>query len=91
MAAELREMLHYCVVNAYGEGNFPDLYVCGKSGTAQVGEGLTPHATFAGFCVDEDHPLAFVVIIENGGSGSRQCVPVLSQVLPACIEAMNGQ
>ena len=89
VAAELKEMLHYCVVNAYGESSFPDLYVCGKSGTAQVGAGLEPHATFAGFCVDDDYPLAFVVIIENGGSGSRQCVPILSEVLPACMEAMD--
>ena len=49
VAATLQEMMHYNVVYNYGESNFPDLYVCAKTGTAEVGGGLEPNATFAVF------------------------------------------
>lgn len=90
IAKEMQDMMHYCVTNAYGEDNFPDIHVCGKSGTAQVGGGKEPNATFSGFSMDENYPLAFVVMVENGGSGSRNCVPILSEVLPVCMEAMDN-
>lgn len=88
-ATKLQELMRYCVVNTYGDGNFPDIQVCGKSGTAQVGDHQEPNATFAGFCMDEDYPLAFVVFVEDAGSGSGVCVPILSKVLPVCIAAMD--
>ena len=86
VAATLQEMMHYNVVYNYGEESFPDLYVCAKTGTAEVGGGLEPNATFAGFTMDEDYPLAFVVVVENGGYGRSVCVPIISQVLEACME-----
>ena len=89
VAATMQELMHYNVVYGYGERNFPDLYVCAKSGTAEQGVGEEAHATFAGFTMDEDYPLAFVVFVENGGSGSDPCVPILSKVLPACMEALD--
>ena len=88
-AAALQDMMHYTVVNNYGESNFPDLYVCAKSGTAEQGGGETADATFAGFTLDEDYPLAFIAIVENGGSGTRTCTPIISQVLSACMESMD--
>ena len=36
---------------------------------------------FTGFLMDEEYPLAFIVVVENGGYGASACVPVLSQVL----------
>lgn len=89
VAATLQEMMHYNVTNNYGEDSFPDVYVCAKTGTAEVGGGLEPNATFAGFTMDEDYPLAFVVMVENGGYGRSVCIPILSQVLSACMEDMN--
>ena len=89
VAATLQEMMHYNVVYNYGESNFPDLYVCAKTGTAEVGGGLEPNATFAGFTMDDEYPLAFVAIVENGGSGRNTCVPIISKVLSACTESMS--
>ena len=89
VAATLQEMMHYNVVYNYGESNFPDLYVCAKTGTAEVGGGLEPNATFAGFTMDDEYPLAFVAIVENGGSGRNTCVPIISKVLSACMESMS--
>ncbi len=85
----LAQMMHHAVQTSYGQNNFPDLYVCAKSGTAELGEGTIPHATFAGFIRDEAYPLAFIVVVEHGGSGSATCTPIAGQVLKACVEAMD--
>ena len=54
-----------------------------------MGGGKDPNATFSGFVMDEDYPLAFIVVVENGGSGYRACIPIISQVLEACVEDMK--
>lgn len=48
---------------------FKGLIAGAKSGTAEVGEGKSPHSWFVGFISDEDVPLAFTVVVQNGGSG----------------------
>lgn len=87
----LTEMMRNNVITIYGEGNFPGLTVCGKSGTAQVGGDLKPNATFAGFVTDEEYPLAFIAVVENAGYGSDVCVPILSDVLSACKDWMDNR
>lgn len=89
-ADELAEMMHYNVVNNYGEWYFSGLYAGAKSGTAERGEGQASNALLAGFVRSEDYPLAFVVIVEGGGAGSTACTPIIRQVLDACIVAMNS-
>ncbi len=89
--AVLADMMHQAVVNHYGAWQFPAGKICAKSGTAELGEGTTPHATFAGFLQEEAYPLAFVVIIEHGGSGSAACAPVAGQVLNACVEMLKKE
>jgi peptidoglycan glycosyltransferase len=79
------------VQTRYGDEHFPGLTVCAKSGTGEVGGGKKPNATFAGFVMDEEYPLAFIVVIENGGSGSYVCAPVLGPVLQACKQVLDGQ
>ena len=46
---------------------------------------------FAGFVTDEKYPLAFIVVVENGGYGSSTCVPILSKVLKACKSVLDGE
>jgi len=46
---------------------------------------------FAGFVADEEYPLAFIVVVENGGYGASACVPVLSRVLDACKAVLDGE
>ncbi len=89
-AALLQEYMRNNVQTVYGDENFPGLTVCAKSGTSQLGGGKTSNAMFAGFVADEAYPLAFVVVVENGGYGSAACVPILSKVLPACQEVLDG-
>ena len=90
-ARTLREYLRNNVQTVYGDENFPGLTVCAKSGTGEVGDGRKPNATFAGFVADEEYPLAFICVVEDGGYGSRICVPILSDVLAACKEVMDQE
>jgi peptidoglycan glycosyltransferase len=87
-AATLTQMMRDDVVNNYGTYNFPDVYVCAKSGTAEV-EGQNPNAMFAGFVQDSEYPLAFIVIVEDAGSGSAVCASIAGDVLTACMESMD--
>ena len=90
-AAKLQSYMRSNVVNVYGDWNFPGMTVCGKSGTSQLGGGQTSNAMFAGFVTDEEYPLAFVCVVENGGYGASACVPILSQVLGACRTVLDGE
>ncbi len=78
------------VKSVYGDGNFSGLPVCAKSGTSQLGGGQKSNAMFAGFVDSEQYPLAFMVVVENGGYGSHTCVPILSKVLAACKSVMDS-
>ena len=88
-AAEvLTEFMHNNVVRMYAPVNFSDVKVCAKSGTAEVA-GSNPTSTFAGFLDSEKYPLAFVVVVEEGGSGAAS--PVAAAVLRACINVMYAE
>ncbi len=91
VAAQVREYMRNNVRSIYGDWNFNGLSVCAKSGTGQLGGGQTANAMFAGFVEDEQYPLAFIVVVENGGYGSSTCVPVISKVLSACRSVMDGE
>ena len=58
--------------------------MAGKTGTAQLGEGM-PHAWFTGFApYDGDAPrLAFAVLVEHGGYGGRVAAPIAREVMEA--------
>ena len=90
-AGILTEFMRNNVENNYGSSNFPGLTVCAKSGTSQVGGDAVSNALFSGFVADEEYPLAFIVVVENGGYGSSACVPVLSKVLAACKAELDNQ
>ena len=91
VAQTLQEYLRNNVVSIYGADKFPKkMTVCGKSGTSELGGDQAPNAMFAGFVMNEEYPLAFIAVVENGGYGSSTCIPVLSKVLSACKEIMDG-
>lgn len=74
-AAALAELMAHNVTAQYGASRFPNMDVCAKSGTAEVGAARPPHAWFAGFLRNPDAPYAFVVLVENGGSGADAAAP----------------
>ena len=86
-ARKLKEMMAYNVSYSYGgEESFPRMRLCAKTGTADLGGGLTSHAWFVGFLDDEEHPYAFVVLVEHGGGGLSAAAPVARRVLQHCLQ-----
>lgn len=86
-AEQIHKMMRNNVEQTYGASRFPD-GTCAKSGTAEVGGGLSPNAWFAGFIDDPTHPYAFIVLVENGGGGSSVAGEVASKVLNAIVDKM---
>lgn len=81
----LGAMMHYNVVSHYdGANSFPGLSLCAKTGTAELGDGSS-HAWFVGYLLDEQHPYAFVVLVENGGGGLYAAAPVANALLQAAV------
>lgn len=85
-AEKLGAMMSYNVAAHYdGPNNFPGLKLCAKTGTAELGDGSS-HAWFVGFLADEQHPYAFVVLVENGGGGLSAAGPVANAVLQKAVQ-----
>lgn len=91
VAQQVKEYMRYNVRQVYGDWNFPGLSVCAKSGTSELGGGQKSNAMFAGFVDSDEYPLAFMVVVENGGYGSHTCVPILSKVLGVCKAEMDKE
>jgi penicillin-binding protein 2 len=73
---------------------FPDIDLAGKTGTAQVSHvtprGVDPdkvwyfnrdHAWFAGYAPVSAPEIAIVVLVEHGGGGGKNAVPVAMRVV----------
>jgi peptidoglycan glycosyltransferase len=80
-AGQVRQMMIAMAQNHRGlrEG-LPGLTVGGKTGTAEVGNGLNPHAWFIGFVEAEGRTMAITVVVEHGGQGGSVAVPIFAQV-----------
>lgn len=90
-AAVLADMMAQNVTDTYGAGRFPNMDICAKSGTAEVGGGKAPHAWFTGFLRNPDAPYAFVVLVENGGSGADTAGNVAAKVLGALVNGYGEE
>ncbi len=83
-AKKLKMMMKNNVEEVYGESSFPGLDIYAKSGTAEVGGGKTPNSWFTGFITDK--PYAFIVLVENGGSGTSVAGSVANTVLQELVD-----
>ena len=78
----MKDMLRNNVKNQYGDYRYEGLNLCAKSGTAQIDSNENHNiAWFTGFMDDDSCPYAFVVVIENGNSGSQTAGPVANRVM----------
>jgi len=62
--------------------------VAGKTGTAQLDEGV-PHSWFAGFAPyegDRAKSIAFAVVVEHGGYGGTTAAPIAREIVDAAAE-----
>lgn len=85
-AVILQNMMRNNVEDNYGTENFPGLAICAKSGTAEVKKNERPNAWFAGFLNDEEHPYAFIVLVEKGGFGSQVAGSIANKVLQEVVD-----
>ena len=84
MSRSLADQLGF-IIEIENRQNYPGLEIYAKTGTAEVGGGREPHAWFVGYITNPDYPLAFVVIVENGGGGAAVAAPIANQVLQAAV------
>jgi peptidoglycan glycosyltransferase len=92
VASQLTRML-VAVVDAGtgGPAKIAGVAVAGKSGTAQQGNGLPPHAWFTSFAPADNPQVAVAVVVEDGGNageeagGSRAAGPIAKAVMEAVI------
>ncbi len=83
-AQTLARLMRSNVVNHYSDRKFPDLQMCGKTGTAEVMNEKS-HAWFTGFSQRADFPYAVVVCLENGGAGYNDAIPVANKTLQSLL------
>ena len=88
-AKELKKMMRKTVEDNYGDWNFGEIKMCGKTGTAEVSETEKPHSWFLGFCEDQRTPFAVVVVVENGGWGSSTALPIASKVINEAVKTFS--
>jgi len=85
-ASQIKDMMRYNVEEQYGDYNYEGLNLCAKSGTAQIDSNDDHNiAWFTGFMDDADNPYAFVVVVENGNSGSQTAGPIANRILQALV------
>jgi penicillin-binding protein 2 len=84
----MRQVVHEPGGTAYkywhGEGEVPDVTVCGKTGTAQSNRKGLDHAWFAGFAPFGKPAIAFAVLQEYAGSGGAEAAPLAREVIAIC-------
>ena len=92
VASQLTRMLVAVVDTGTGRpAKIAGVAVAGKSGTAQQGNGLPPHAWFTSFAPADDPQVAVAVVVEDGGNageeaaGSRTAGPIAKAVMEAVI------
>lgn len=78
-ASSLDSLLRNVVSSYYGDSSFSGFEVCGKTGTAEVGGSADPTSWFVGYT--QDAPYAFVVVVEEGGSGRTSAMSVAKEML----------
>jgi peptidoglycan glycosyltransferase len=91
-AIQLTQMMVSVVQGGTGTAaQIPGIEVAGKTGTAQHGEGLAPHAWFVSFAPAQNPKIAVAVIVLDGGSlgseatGGVLAAPIAKAVMEAAL------
>ncbi|OGZ98231.1 MAG: penicillin-binding protein 2 [Candidatus Sungbacteria bacterium RIFCSPHIGHO2_02_FULL_47_11] len=80
--AEVRRGMRRTVTSGTARmlGSVP-VAVAAKTGTAQVGGSLLPHAWVTAFAPVENPEIAITVMVENAGEGATVAVPIANEIL----------
>jgi peptidoglycan glycosyltransferase len=85
IAGEIRDAMVAAVESPLGRpfagtAAVPGVLTAGKSGTAQLGSGA-PHSWFIGFAPTTSSRIAVAVLVEHGGAGAQDAVPIAGQLM----------
>jgi len=90
-AAAMNQLMIQSVQEGYARpAQLPGVQVGGKTGTAEVGPGLAPHAWFVGYAPADRPRVVVAVIAENRGSGTEVATPIGRQLLAAALARTAG-
>ncbi|MCX7423296.1 MAG: penicillin-binding transpeptidase domain-containing protein [Planctomycetia bacterium] len=89
--ARIREGLEQVVAATYGTGfktvRMKEVQIAGKTGTAETGKkGGLDHAWFAGYVPADRPQVAFVVVLEQAGSGGKEAGPVAKKFVQLLLD-----
>ena len=92
VATQLTTMMTSVVQKGTGRAARIDgVQVAGKTGTAQVSEGVPDHTWFIGFAPANDPQIAVAVFVANGGgTGGERSAPIARQVMEAYLNGRGG-
>ncbi|MDK3255119.1 peptidoglycan D,D-transpeptidase FtsI family protein [Blastococcus capsensis] len=95
ISAEVADQLTEMMVSVVAQGSgraarLPGIEVAGKTGTAQVREGVPDHNWFMGFAPADDPEIAVAVFVANGGgTGGDVSAPIARDVMAAYFEGQD--
>lgn len=98
-AKKLTEMMVSVVQNGTGKkAQIPGVSVAGKTGTAEISKGVSPHAWFTGFAPSDNPKIAIAVFIKNGGNAAGETTtggdisaPIAQKVMQAYLTNGGGK
>jgi penicillin-binding protein A len=96
ISAEIADGLTEMMVSVVARGSgraarISGMDVAGKTGTAQVREGVADHNWFMGFAPADDPQIAVAVFVANGGgTGGDVSAPISRRVMEAYFEGQGG-
>lgn len=97
ITADVADDLTTMMVSVVDEGSgraarIDGIDVAGKTGTAEVAEGVNPHTWFIGFAPADDPQVAVAVFVANGGSSESEATggEVSAPIGRAIMEAVLG-
>jgi peptidoglycan glycosyltransferase len=92
IANQLTTMMMSVVEHGTGKAaRIPGVQVAGKTGTAQIGQGIPDHNWFIGFAPADDPKIAVAVFVKNGGgTGGGVAAPIAHDVLQAYLAGHGG-
>jgi peptidoglycan glycosyltransferase len=84
IAAAMRQAVAGDIGRVFTQGaSVAGLRVAGKSGTAELDQGQSPHSWFIGFAPFDDPQIAIAVLVERSGGGTQKASPLAGQMLRA--------
>ncbi len=88
-AEKLQDFMRSVVENGTGKrAAVSGFDVCGKTGTAEISsdKNVDTHAWFVGFMLEDEHPLAICVVLEQAGGGGSVAAPIAGKLLKKAVD-----